>query len=878
MTGPGGKETGRVSVKVVPDMSGFAKKVKAYLRKLDKELEVRVKVKVDDKTVKDAVKNVAKDVQQAFGKNDGFDLSNLFKDMDLGPTERAFARIAMGLGSMADRAGRLKKSIGESVDAMKGFGRATLNVRRHVFGLGPVFRGLAGGVRRIRSDGLYRTFIRTSDAAINLTKNVTKVGKSVSRLGLKGALAPITGAVRGFAKLAAGAGKAAGSILGMSRALLITVGVLGIAAPLVGLIAGLLAGLPSLAVAGGAAIAAIALGFDGIKKAAKVLKPEVEKLKASLSATFEKGLTPVFKQLAKVFPVLEKGLNQVAVGLISMAQGFTDVVTSSEGLSQIKQTLANTGQFFKDLTPFVKDFTGAFLTLATEGSKSFDILSGTLNKFAADFKAMVNRVAADGTLREAFVGLGKITDSLLSLFTKLFEAGLRVLPQIAGPFSAFIDSLANALVAIMPALGIISNFMSTILAPAFDAIAQIVKALEPGLQSLANVLGTVIVGAIKILAPIFVALATILSKFFVMVEKALGPILQPLIDFFVELATMIGDFLVEAFDAILPLTQAFLDFWVELFEAIKPLMPELKKLAEEILSALLEVIKLIVPIAVKFVKEVLPKLIEIVKKVLPVILDLITFFTDLYTGIQNVVAFVRDNFGPVFEAAAAIVGGVFESLSETVSNGLDFLGSLFEFFKDLVTGNWDELWGDLKNIAADALALVTGPIESIGDTVVKVFEELPQKAKDALGDIGNFLVESGKALINGFIDGIKRRTDAVVSEVKGVLEVIRLMLPFSPAKTGPFSGRGYTLYSGMALMEGFAEGVRRATPSAVSAMDGALSKLHTDGSFDSTITANSSGSLLDGIVGALSGWTVEFDPNGVARMVNTANTKKARRG
>src|SRR5690606_37043907 len=101
----------------------------------------------------------------------------------------------------------------------------------------------------------------------------------------------------------------------------IVIAVFALAAPVLGLVAGLLAGLPSLLLAAGAAAGAVALGWDGIKKAAQTLKPEFDALKKTMSDTFEKGLTPVFQQLKQLFPTLQTGLKQVAEGLIPLAQG-----------------------------------------------------------------------------------------------------------------------------------------------------------------------------------------------------------------------------------------------------------------------------------------------------------------------------------------------------------------------------------------------------------------------------------------------------------------------------------------------------------------------------------------------------------------------------
>ena len=48
---------------------------------------------------------------------------------------------------------------------------------------------------------------------------------------------------------------------------------------------------------------------------------------------------------------------------------------------------------------------------------------------------------------------------------------------------------------------------------------------------------------------------------------------------------------------------------------------------------------------------------------------------------------------------------------------------------------------------------------------------------------------------------------AVKDAVGGVLSGARNLLPFSPAKEGPFSGRGWTLYSGRSIAESLADGI-----------------------------------------------------------------------
>jgi len=95
------------------------------------------------------------------------------------------------------------------------------------------------------------------------------------------------------------------------------------------------------------------------------------------------------------------------------------------------------------------------------------------------------------------------------------------------------------------------------------------------------------------------------------------------------------------------------------------------------------------------------------------------------------------------------------------------------------------------------------------DAAVSLVRSLPGRALSALGKIGAKLKGAGRKLIQGFVNGITDKIGAVGDAVGRVVQKARDLLPFSPAKEGPFSGKGYTLYSGQALAGDFAAGIRK---------------------------------------------------------------------
>jgi len=97
---------------------------------------------------------------------------------------------------------------------------------------------------------------------------------------------------------------------------------------------------------------------------------------------------------------------------------------------------------------------------------------------------------------------------------------------------------------------------------------------------------------------------------------------------------------------------------------------------------------------------------------------------------------------------------------------------------------------------------------------------LPGRARSALGNLGGVLWNAGSSLIQGFINGIMAKLGSVKDAASSVVSAARDFFPFSPAKEGPFSGTGYTSYSGAALVDGFRDGILGQLPALQSTLNG----------------------------------------------------------
>ena len=91
--------------------------------------------------------------------------------------------------------------------------------------------------------------------------------------------------------------------------------------------------------------------------------------------------------------------------------------------------------------------------------------------------------------------------------------------------------------------------------------------------------------------------------------------------------------------------------------------------------------------------------------------------------------------------------------------------------------------------------------------MLDVVRGIKDKITGFFSGAGSWLVDSGRSILEGLKNGIMSAVGDVANTVSGAVGQIRGLFPFSPAKWGPFSGHGYTTYSGKALMGDFGESI-----------------------------------------------------------------------
>lgn len=202
---------------------------------------------------------------------------------------------------------------------------------------------------------------------------------------------------------------------------------------------------------------------------------------------------------------------------------------------------------------------------------------------------------------------------------------------------------------------------------------------------------------------------------------------------------------------------------------------------------------------------------------------------NLIEGFVQFLGYIPGWIASVGEWVASLPGKIIEwlaGLNQLVDRAADWFGGflngmvrkgaeIIEWCRQLpgkIIGGLSSLASSLASTASNAWNGFLRATSDLGGRAIGFVGSLPGKIMGALGDLGNLLVRSGGALVDGFLRGIQGAWNTLVGWVKQGMDWLRGLWPFSPAKWGPFSGKGYVTHSGKAIIRDFADSLKKEQP------------------------------------------------------------------
>jgi|GEM_PF-1683391 len=567
--------------------------------------------------------------------------------------------------------------------------------------------------------------------------------------------------------------------------------------------------------------ATLSIGFEA---ATTSLSSKVDSVVSSLrgplgrvSGAFRQVAPQVSSALAPLAPAVQSGVGKVGGALQGATSGLFSSMASFFSPGRFLKLfafgaifaglIAGIGAFASqaggELTTVIADITGKIPGMLAQATTA---MTTTIPQF---FNAGVELVLAGG--QAIVAGGGGPPPQLLSMAAQMIATLVSGIgAELPGMVAAGVELLASL------ADGLASN-IGLLVGAAGDLIGGLVNALTSNMGDFVTAGMSILQGLADGLLSALPQLATAVPQIITQIAMALTTALPQLWNTGVQILTGLIDGIVQA----LPQLAAMLPQVITtIMTTITTLLPQLLQAGITLLQSLIQGIVQAIPIIIPAILQVITGIISSIVSMLPMIIEsglqiLMSLIDGLVQAIPQLAAMIpqiittivmvlAQNLPAIIDAAIQIIVGLITGLTNA-------LPQLIAMVPQIIISIVTALIQNLPQILSAGVQIITSLIRGIVSmfgSIISTAAGIPGKVLQGLGNVGSMLWNSGASIVSGFLGGIKSAWGNVTSWVSGALSKVRNLFPFSPAKEGPFSGKGWVLYSGQSIGKAFAQGIQ----------------------------------------------------------------------
>lgn len=572
--------------------------------------------------------------------------------------------------------------------------------------------------------------------------------------------------------------------------------------------------------------------------------PEAGKTLASLKS-LPGEVTGAFGQMSKRVAAARLEMTGVSDGFFDTLFGGTRLGSAlsaangqlSSGMSALKGTVSKSSSFV------VSGFEGIAERMAPSVSRIGGVASSIGERITGPLAPIAGRVrAAFAPLGAAFDGLGskmsgiapKISDSLGKIggafapgrmlkflafggLAAAAFAGIGAIVQQGGV--ELISQIGQTLQALPGQIAVygekIAQALPDVLATGTNVITMVINAITQAMPQLSNAFGKIVPALVKGLSDALPVLLPAVAQMITAITTALvenAPML-------IESGLQLLQGLVDGIFAALPVLIAALPTLIQTFmDGFLQALPRILEMGTQLLQSVIDGILQTLPALIAMLPQIITTIITGLVQALPMIIEagvgmlnalingLIQAIPMLIAALPQIITTVVDtllaNLPMIIEAGIQLLVGVITGIVQAIPQLIAMLPQIIVTIVTILVQN-------IPRIISAGIQILVGLVTGIVQAIPQIGGAIAQVGSSILSAVVGFpsmLFNSGKKIIGGLIDGIKSMFAAAKNAVSGLLSGIRNLLPFSPAKEGPFSGHGWTLYSGQSIVEALADG------------------------------------------------------------------------
>jgi phage-related protein len=554
-------------------------------------------------------------------------------------------------------------------------------------------------------------------------------------------------------------------------------------------------------------------------------------------------------------------LDNLKLGYGGTKQEMQRLLSDAEKLTGVKYDMNNLSDVYSAIHAIQEnlDITG---TTAREAATTF---TGSFESMKAAAQNVLGKLSLGEDIQPALQALMETTSTFL--FGNLIPMIGNILKQIPnlilggikGVFSGiFGEGLGSIMGGIVTALG--SAFL------AFKAFSA-VSGLLSGIPAVLTTIKTAVTGLFTAMSanPIGIAIAAIaaltagLVYFFTQTEmgrqiwqgfmdwfsgvwQSVAPVLTEVWNGIVETATTVWNNMMAV---VAPIIQAVVDFIRSVWDGISLWWTENQGLIQQTFTTVWNAIQTVIQTVMPIIQSIIETAMNILAPFIEATWNNIcTVVTTVWELIKIAIQTAMDVISGVIKAVMAIINGdwgtawnAIKGVGEAIWKGLSAAGkAIFDGFAQILSN----IWNTIKSVASSAWeglkSTVLGLIDGLVQGAQRAWESMKQGVSDLVSNVTSIfdgirnidLWEAGKAILDGFLGGLKSAWDSVTDFVGGIAGWIA-------DHKGPIEyDRKLLIPAGNAIMQGLDRGLQdrfKGVKKSVSGMAGEISNVFSNDDF-----------------------------------------------
>lgn len=253
--------------------------------------------------------------------------------------------------------------------------------------------------------------------------------------------------------------------------------------------------------------------------------------------------------------------------------------------------------------------------------------------------------------------------------------------------------------------------------------------------------------------------------------------------------------------------QSIADLIPQIFDKIKAMLPQQFQNIINDCGTLVDGIKNLFIAFFPLVQAIWQSGFDVVKNIVQTAMNIIENVIKLVSSI------IKGDWQGAWEAIKGLASSVWNGIKNIINSGINAVKNIINAILQVIRNLWNGAWNGISSFLSSIWGNMKSAVSNGINGIVDFFRNMPSRILSALGNVGNLLVNAGKQIIDGFLNGLKSAFGKVQDFVGGIGDWIA-------AHKGP---KEYDLKllipNGGWIMESLATGLKKAMPEVQKALD-----------------------------------------------------------